>query len=409
MQVLRFWCTINLVVKVMSPSQRLVPGAGGIFSGDWCTNCGLNEAFHEAFHESECQVFSRQGSQLSDDYGTRAPVSHARQVKGLSRYIEVGGASNARPRRPDTPQCAEIEGTSHDREQVSSGHNVGESSSAKAPISDHRTSGDKSDTAATSRCRVVCICADTRMRWSQPERQEWAILEARQQTGRRARSEEPETRQVIARRGGREEQERIAPETRGTHASNEREATQELQITQAGEEREWGEEHDRVSVETRATPESFEREVTEEGRTSQEWEGREGSEALQTTQEAEEREGTEELQTTQEWDETEGPEEPRIVQEREDGEVPVDRQVEWQRWQAIEGDDDGERVRDICEKCHERERCEICLLCAERRRDAVLIPCGHRVCCLICAGKLKPADCPVCRVEFELAHPIFDA
>jgi hypothetical protein len=83
------------------------------------------------------------------------------------------------------------------------------------------------------------------------------------------------------------------------------------------------------------------------------------------------------LQTTQEWDKTEGPEEPRIVQEREDGEVPVDRPVEWQRWQAIEGDDDGERVRDICKKCHEREQCKICLLCAERRRDAVLIPCGH--------------------------------
>jgi hypothetical protein len=92
---------------------------------------------------------------------------------------------------------------------------------------------------------------------------------------------------VIARRGGREEQERIAPKTRGTHASNEREATQELQIMQAGEEREWGEEHDRVSMETRASPESFETEVTKEGQTLQEWEGREGSEALQTTQEAE--------------------------------------------------------------------------------------------------------------------------
>jgi hypothetical protein len=187
--------------------------------------------------------------------------------------------------------------------------------------------------------------------------------------------------------------------------SKEREATQKLQITQAGEEREWREEHERVSLETRATPERIEREVTEELQTSQEWEEREGTEELQTTQEWEGREGSEELQTTQEWEETEGSEELHLVQEREDQEVPVERQVEGQRRQALEGDEDAERVSDICEKCYERE---ICVLCYERRKDAVLVPCGHRLCCVRCANKIQPPNCPVCRNKFKLAQQMFD-
>eukprot|EP00927_Polykrikos_kofoidii_P007725 TRINITY_DN13170_c0_g1_i1.p1 TRINITY_DN13170_c0_g1~~TRINITY_DN13170_c0_g1_i1.p1 ORF type:complete len:295 (-),score=31.38 TRINITY_DN13170_c0_g1_i1:114-941(-) len=47
-----------------------------------------------------------------------------------------------------------------------------------------------------------------------------------------------------------------------------------------------------------------------------------------------------------------------------------------------------------------------CVVCFDRSIDVCLVPCGHIAVCQICAGRLQPRLCPICRTHVtELAGP----
>ena len=42
-----------------------------------------------------------------------------------------------------------------------------------------------------------------------------------------------------------------------------------------------------------------------------------------------------------------------------------------------------------------------CMLCCEKPLKTIFANCGHMICCVECALKLKSSDCPMCRVPID--------
>ncbi len=58
-------------------------------------------------------------------------------------------------------------------------------------------------------------------------------------------------------------------------------------------------------------------------------------------------------------------------------------------------------VANIEERFLELHQKKVCKICLDEEIDVVLIPCGHLICCRICAPALN--KCPICRVNIERA------
>ncbi|GMY34783.1 E3 ubiquitin-protein ligase SPL2 [Fagus crenata] len=55
---------------------------------------------------------------------------------------------------------------------------------------------------------------------------------------------------------------------------------------------------------------------------------------------------------------------------------------------------------------------ELCVICLMRRRRSAFIPCGHLVCCQLCAISVEREStpkCPVCRQEIRNSVRIYDS
>lgn len=55
---------------------------------------------------------------------------------------------------------------------------------------------------------------------------------------------------------------------------------------------------------------------------------------------------------------------------------------------------------------------QLCVICLTRRRRSAFIPCGHLVCCHICAISVErevTPKCPVCRQEIRTSVRIYDS
>jgi hypothetical protein len=53
---------------------------------------------------------------------------------------------------------------------------------------------------------------------------------------------------------------------------------------------------------------------------------------------------------------------------------------------------------------------EKCAVCMDQPRNAVLVPCGHAVLCMGCAGAImdrRPRKCPICRQEPQSHFRLF--
>ncbi|XP_050873831.1 E3 ubiquitin-protein ligase SPL2 [Lathyrus oleraceus] len=83
----------------------------------------------------------------------------------------------------------------------------------------------------------------------------------------------------------------------------------------------------------------------------------------------------------------------RQLQQRRQTVTEVDSQLD---------DDDTENVPDG----------QLCVICLTRRRRSIFIPCGHLVCCQVCAISVESEvapKCPVCRQEVQDSVRIFES
>ena len=76
---------------------------------------------------------------------------------------------------------------------------------------------------------------------------------------------------------------------------------------------------------------------------------------------------------------------------------------------------DEERLRHRLEalerQLREREEQALCIVCLERARSHVLLPCGHKCLCAVCAASIMATaghTCPVCRDTIVHVHRVFE-
>ncbi|GAB2269085.1 hypothetical protein Dimus_004015 [Dionaea muscipula] len=73
---------------------------------------------------------------------------------------------------------------------------------------------------------------------------------------------------------------------------------------------------------------------------------------------------------------------------------------------------DDDSLADVDEDVGDIPDGQLCVVCLTRRRRSAFVPCGHRVCCQVCALSIernRTPKCPVCRLVINGSIRIFDS